>query len=101
MNHVTTGGHLKTNPCNLNASHLRFNDSRIRRFERFLEKNKLDNALVVTGSGEVVDLYSEAVWNRRMGFMALIWMRTCRRLSKSFSCLGNFFFKASSFPFRL
>lgn len=51
MNHVTTGGRLKTNPHNLKTSHRNTNDSRIRRFERFLEKNKLDNALVVTGSG--------------------------------------------------
>lgn len=92
---------MNSNPHNLNASHLRFNDSRIWRYERFLEKNKLDNALVVTGSGEVVDLYSEAIRSRRIGFMSLIWMRSCRRLSNSFSCFGNFLFKASLLPFRL
>lgn len=92
---------MNNNPHNLNASHLRFNDSRIRRYERFLEKNKLDSALVITDSGEVVYLYSEAIRNRHIGFMALIWMRSCRRLSKSFSCLGNLFFRASLFPLLL
>lgn len=82
---------MKTNSRNLSSSHRRINDSRTRRFERFLEKNKLDNALVTTDSGEVVDLYSEAIWNRPMGLVALIWLRLCRKLSNGFYCIGRFF----------
>lgn len=84
------------NPHGLNARHRRINKTHIRRFERFMGKSKLDNALVVTGSDEVVDLYSEAIRSRRIGFMALIWRRSCRKLSEGFYCIGNLLFKAGS-----
>ena len=87
---------MKSSPHGLNANHRKVNDTHIRRYESFLKKNKLDNALVVTESGEVVDLYSVDVLNRHIGIMASIWMQFCIKLSKVFFCIGNIFVKASN-----
>lgn len=85
---------METNPHNLSTICRRKNATRIRSFNRFLDKSKLDNALVVTDSGGVVDLYSESIWNRRAGFMARMWMRLCYELANRFHCLGRLLSRA-------
>ncbi len=86
------------NSCqqNLSVGHCKVNNIHIKRFERFLKKNKLDNALVVTESGDVVDLYSGATVNIEIGLLAGIWMQICGQLAKVFYCIGNLFLKASN-----
>jgi hypothetical protein len=92
----TQGGHMNSCQQNFNAGYCRINATHVRRFERFLKKNKLDNALVVTEFGEVVDLYAEAILNSDVGFWASIWMKFCTQLSKGFYWIGTVFIKASN-----
>lgn len=84
-----------SNKQNLSAWHYTINDIHIKRFERFLKKNKLDNALVIDESGEVIDLYSESILHMDIGLMPSVWMQFCRQMSKGFCCIGNIFFRAS------
>jgi len=97
---------MNSNLHNLISSHSKTNDTHVRRFERFLKNNKLDNALVVTESGDVVDLYSLAelsrhIGSRHIGVTASIWKQVCCKLSNGFRCIGRLLFKSSNLGFKL
>jgi len=87
---------MNSNFRNLTDRYCKKNDKRIRSFERFLKKNRLDNALVVTESSEVVDLYANAIVNMDIGRMDIIRQQVCYHLSQGFICFGSVFIKASN-----
>ena len=85
------------NQKNLFARDRKMNDAHIKKYEKFMKKNKLDNALVLTESGEVVDLYSEAIQNIKIGHIASIWKKFFYQLSDGVFFVARVFIKASNF----
>jgi hypothetical protein len=73
--------------------HRQINNDKIRNFRRFMKKSKLVNPLMVTDSGEVVDLYSEALSSMEVGFIEGLKSQFRLWLSSVFFCLGDIFFK--------
>jgi len=81
---------------NFNSWYHKANDNHIKRFEHFMKTNKLDNALVVTESGDVIDTFSLAIMHNDISFLPSIWAQFCRQLSKAFYFAGSVVLKAAS-----